>query len=517
MPETDRSNKRKPWSLAIVLPLAALVCWLVFLFVLHAYDLRVFYSDSAQLLKKSLAWVDQGQFSWEGNLIYRSYRLGPLAHMLAAIPAVVSRNILAQYYFLSGLMVLAVLLYGLASRRLFSDLAVTLACTAAFAYFLLFASQPIKISNRDFLPVFLAAYFLLLVMAYDRGSWRTLLTWLTLGLCLQLHMSCFMLIPTTLIALYRHLRGRELLWTVAGIALAAAVNGVTLAQLIAGAGGAAAVKSVSAGSFWLEYVRLLGPWALGASIGFGAGEVYFFVSLFRIKKLWRFAEAHRPLLLAALFQFSASLLVFPALNILKQSWQVEYILPSVVFLPFVIGLFLRWRHPSKSRWAYVHVLALTFLLVAPEASIIKVLDKQTTNYYQMMRVSDVEAVSRRVADEIDEHSWQNVRLDEFVYDLEKDMLTYQPGSFDTISTFIRYHGMLIQSQLPEEGENLHNIIIMPAVAPLQIFDRLFPVNGIWVVPPFRAGRLQAAIFRLPGGSFEPVPTVSLPQKRTPRN
>ncbi|MHA1568296.1 MAG: hypothetical protein ACTSXZ_02400, partial [Alphaproteobacteria bacterium] len=118
--------------------------WLVSLAAAHALDVRNYYADVAEVLSKSLAWIDAGEFSWLGSHYFFNLNLGPLSHVLAAIPLSLSRDVHLQYYFSSLLVVLSVVVYGTACFRLFTDRLAAWLSVAAFAYFILLIHLPIE-------------------------------------------------------------------------------------------------------------------------------------------------------------------------------------------------------------------------------------------------------------------------------------------------------------------------------------------------------------------------------------
>jgi hypothetical protein len=166
---------------------------------IHQMDARIYFRDIGPILQKSISLVDKGIFIWKGNGIYRNLTLGPLAHLLMAIPLLISRKIQFLFYFQTLMSFLSAPLFYAACRQLrMKDLASTVA-TSIFLILTITIFVPIKVDNTTFLPFFLALYFYLLARSLSKIDVSIVFMWASIGLCMQLQMSTILLIPATIV------------------------------------------------------------------------------------------------------------------------------------------------------------------------------------------------------------------------------------------------------------------------------------------------------------------------------
>lgn len=379
-PLPDGSGFKRKWFVA------AGILWLFDQILCHVIDYRFYIIDSGRMLIKSLDLIDLGEFPLAGDTIFQNFHLGPLAELLGSIPLLFSRDIYFQYYFISLLGALALVVFYLACKDLFPGSAFKWIGLLAFGIATLDNySTDILITNTQFLPLFQALYFYCLVRCLRWRAGAILSVWLMVGLCMQIHFSCSFLIPTTLVATRPYKNFRQIILTLAGLGLVVATHSTVLYQYFVHYHRSQTEPQVQQVLTWatgdgirlffnycIVLWRMLISMIYDCSIG---NALYVFLALFSFKKLLTLDTKVRPLIQAALFHIIFSALISPLLNLIKDpdlqyGFQKEYFHSGLVFWIFLAGLFVflqfsgrpQEKTTAKNRFFHLHLFVLLAVL-----------------------------------------------------------------------------------------------------------------------------------------------------------
>ena len=336
--ETAGAFLRRHWFILLLL------FWVLHVVSRHLLDTRCFYEDVAHLLAQSLALVDTGRFQYEGNYIYRNLTLGPFAPLLAGIPLWLTRDIHAQYYFLSVLQFLAVLVFYVGARRLVPAGNGKFIATLVFAQALSYNYASIYPDNENFLPFFLALFFYFLILCLKRKTYAFLLVWVSLGLCLQLHFTTVLLVPAVIVAIRPWSRPRDLAMTVAGLLLIA-VSQYHLVEQVSFClvqFGADLYSPAAAGGhrFLASYCRAFAIWALAAPLKMGpAGSCFAVLAVVDRRRIAARAPEFLPLLNGALVHLGLCAVFLPVFFSLKYGILMFYFFAFAIFVASLSGYY----------------------------------------------------------------------------------------------------------------------------------------------------------------------------------
>jgi hypothetical protein len=328
----------------------------------HAFDLRAVDGDVDVFLKRTINYFDSGQPLDQGNLVGYGFRLGSFANYWSLLPLRISRDLRAQYYFVTLLDIFALALIFFALRQLFGDGPGQWFAAAAFAFH--FLMTPFAAQHNYYLPFFLAIYFCFLALSARDRTWTIAPAWLFLGIAMQIHMSAVLLIVPTMIVT-RFWRDRAtLLLTLLGVAALAAVNVSLIEQ--------AAARLAPAGAYVSENDDLLRG-ARGAlrALPFSALPIivmtillgglgvnlYGALSLLQIGRWLRTLRTDRHVIIggaSALFLAYAVMLPLHLIRYQTTAWTFEpthYFFPAAPFLCYFAGLFFqyaKWSPPYRN-------------------------------------------------------------------------------------------------------------------------------------------------------------------------
>lgn len=437
------------------------------LFLVHLLDARVFYLDAGRLLGRSLNLVDLGEWSWTGNPFFGELRLGPGANLLAAVPLLFTRNIFAQYYFLTLMLALAVPLYFAACWSLRRKGLFKWVATIIFAQGLLLTLTPLAPVNTQYLPLFLAAIFYLLVKSSQRKAWARCLVWPVLGLAMQLHLATALLaLPALAVAEVRRRRGAP--WFLLGFSLLVLLQYPVLRQLwpldtavwpAAGAGRSGPELAGAYGGVLLKWL-LLAPFLFGL-----AGAFYLLPSLAVYRRLHAANLHEHALLQGSLWFIAAALLVFPPLIAIKGIMQYDYLYPGLIIAGFLGGLFAQYlqdtvtpahRLPLRRHFGIFLVLVLiteTFALLRCAYC--------PPDYFEMLRLHDQVEIADRLAATIRRQDYHSVQTRNTVYDSAADLA--QPRAFSpyTYRALLLYRHPDLRECFTQQPERIVHVYLTP--------------------------------------------------------
>lgn len=483
--------------------LVAAVLWLMFLLANHVLDNRQFSEDPAHNIGKALNWVDHGDFAWRGSYFYKQYRLGPLAHVLAALPMTLSRNIYAQYYFLSFLMVLAVLVYGLGAWRLFRRPFPVAVAVVAFAYLVFLLYQPLKPHNASYCPFFLGLYFFSLVVAQEKRSWWIILPFVVVGFLVQLHLSCGLLLATTLIALRVWQKPSWIMWSLFGLVLAAAINFMVIAQLFDPPPVSASLPPLSAAALVKGYFSRLVYWLTVFPIRFGFGGLLILFCLLRLRRLRTVSTDYAALVDAMLFHLGAGIVVFPLLNTLKDNYQLEYMNPIIVFSAFLVGLYAlerqgREERPTKQtvRLLVIFVAALMFT-----QALFTLIGVHSLKRFNSMNLRTQVGIAQRLTDYFQAQS-ERFFLRTFYFTVADEQVQLGYESLYVYRNLCLYEDPALYTRFTDGFIDFVDqpeafVVVAPAQLPRADFDGIIGNRARVLISPFTVGRRQASLIAPP--------------------
>jgi len=413
------SPRRRRWVKITLLFFAGF--WLLNQANLHWSEQYFYSQDAGRILDQSLALADTGRLITAGNPFFGEYRLGPLANYLAAAPLLLTRDIRAQYWFISLLIFLAVPLFFLTLKSLMPEGWSKWLGTMvfAFAWPLLRAPYPV---NKDYLPLFLVLYFFLLIKAVSYRRYANILIWPAIGLAMQLHMSAAWLAPATYLAVMPHRKRSLILQTLAGWLLLGGTQIAWIRQILESDQSALSVAAdpVAIDSYLECLVRYF--FCVPTVFGLGGG-IFGLIALFISRRLLIQFPTHRALLRAASLAGAGGLLVLPALAAVKNTFDPDYLFPLVVFWAVLVVFFFRRleeraAETGDSRWLFASV-AVFFMLSAMTLAGTEYFRCRPSPYTVQLTLTDQQQVARRLTAHLLEHDWRNLRLLELVYD-ERD-------------------------------------------------------------------------------------------------
>lgn len=379
--------------------------------------------DVGRILVRALDLVDTGQPILEGNPFFGDYRLGPLADYLAAIPLLVTRDIRAQYWFASLLIWLAVPLFFLTLKSLVPEGWGKWLGTMVFAFAWPLIRTPYPV-NKEYLPLFLVLYLFLLIKAVGFRAYANILLWPVIGLVMQLHLSAVWLVPATYLAVMPH-RKRSLIWqTLAGWLLFSLAQFPLYRQLLQGESGRPPFSAVVSLPGLNNYLLRLGGFFLGTPLLFGLGGALFGLAALLIgRRLWNHFPEHRALLRAGFFAIPGGLLVLPFLATMKDTFDLDYLFPEVVFWALLIVFLFHYLEDKTSVPGGVKRLVVAgavFLALTAASQVgMTALRYRDNPRAVQLTLTDQEVVARRLMAQLHEHAWRDVRLLELLYN-EKD-------------------------------------------------------------------------------------------------
>lgn len=464
----------------------------------HVFDVRVLH-DIASGFSRARSLIDFGHFEWQGPRFFQHYTLGPLGYLLFSIPLSLSRDIHWQYYFLSFLTFLGVVFFRLGAGHILTNRAAAWLSTLAFASAMVLIHLPIKPTHPYYLPFFFGLYAWSLGGACDRKSWRQIFPWLTAGLCVSLHLSCILLLPATLLALLPHRSERDWFWFVIGILAAMAVNGVTFVQIITGAGESIKPHGLdTASGRFVEFAsRILVGWAVGPLVFFGVVSFFFILAMTRYDKLYKAKSIYRSPLLAAVVHWQAAIIIFPILNLIKGSPQIEYFRSFAIWAALVVGVFFDWiferegAQPKKVfRLAMIFLIALLVFHTAVFAYV-----NQTV---AMMRLNDQFAISGQLHDLVAVQPDCSC-IEERIYNHSPAPWSdniFQERSDDIFSTLLQYQNPeMMLCRCSRHEAKVFLVVIMPVSFTEQERRLCEPMNAEPALPPFIQGKLRVEVYR----------------------
>ena len=491
--------------------IAALILWLAIKLMSHCLDGRRYDNDAGALLLKSIALVDEGRFPLEGNpfydfrhlrrsalenpvpedatpaekarieepLGYRDLGLGPFTNFLGAIPLLFSRDVRGQYYFITILCVLAVFVFFKASAALTREGRFPWIGAAAFMFpmFLTFHTE-IRPSNVAFLPLFMALYFYFLVKSEKGESGALPWLWLMVGLCMQTHMSCFILIGTTLVATSPFRDRRRFLLTLFGLALVVASHSTVLFVQFAQDPGP--IERLSRGiTGWVDmrgggrlfetYWKMFLILPLYAVLSFGAGSLVFgFLGIAKAKRLAAAYPQARRILVAGLFHFAASMTLLPLLSTFKlNAIQFEYFYSGLVFWALYSALYIHWKisgdvSNGPAHWRRSPLKVFAVLTCVSELFALLTVIRPSVYCRGFFQLEESMQIGKRVVELIEEGDMWDIQIWEVTLSDDSGTLRRQSKSRETFSSLCLYSDPLLRWRLSEDGQVIVAVVIVPS-------------------------------------------------------
>jgi len=379
----------------------------------HTKDFRLFTADTAQMLAPTLDLVDEGVWPLVGNPVFGRFRLGPLTDYLAALPLVLTRNPEWHYYFLSLLTALAVFLFYRALRRLDERPLVRWIGAACFATGLHAQLAPQTLSNKSYLPLFLALAFYFFVRADDDERYWPAVGG-AIGLCMQCHFSCLLLLPTAWIAARPFASTRRLLLNLAGLSLVLLIHAPAIYYHLVLLPAAPTAKAAGALKPVVSLLGTLPPTAgnlcrltLPALLAAGAWVLFAFAGAgLHLGRAALVSEDRKRFAQAGIFQIGATLLLAPLTLFFKPTpLQGDYFLASLPFYAWFAGLFghwlaeRTWSRPVR-RWLRRGLgAAFVILLIVPQTTLMGPRIRPRPVFFDAMRLDSVTAVAKQALQE----------------------------------------------------------------------------------------------------------------------
>ncbi len=403
------------WVGAALLLLAVQAVWT------HVGDIRCYSQDVGQLQWRALRMTDGHELSWEGNPVKGSLHLGPLANVLAAVPLLFSRDIFFAFHFLTFLMALSWVLFFLACRRALGPGPGAWIAGLAYAFLYFQLQTPLRVVNSTYVPIFLPVYFYILV-AFAQKPRRALVPalWLSVGVLMNLNLSCALLFFPTVAATRPWNSGRDAAVFAAGAALVAGLHVHLILQVFRMTGDGTLVTLLSGGrdggGFLIDLVRNLAWVAVLIPLNLGPAPLAFGLPGLSGDRA-RDQRTGEELLRTAAIWALVAVAVVPILFTFKDRMRPRYVNYLTVFLCWLIGLWfnnLREKGVTGKPWVARTALFFGLLLiwqgiffwVAPHAN--------RNRYWNMMRLNDQVAVANRVADLILDQGLKEVAVKEIV-------------------------------------------------------------------------------------------------------
>jgi len=462
----DRSEEAKPHKVkqalynAVGIPHQVFylaLYWMAAIVFFHFADFRLFNEDVANVLSKSLLLVDSGRLIYEGQAIYDRLTLGPLAHLLGALPLLMTRDIHYYYYFCSLLLVLAVPLFYLGCREIIPHGIFKVVAPLIFLCFMLREEFPILPDNTHFRPIFMALYIYLLARSYRREKSIQLWLWFSIGLCMYSNISMALFVPATLAL--KPPRTREDWKTVGwGSALVVAMNAHLLFQLF---DQLAIVKGLAASAggktdltFNGLYLDLLLGWLKAPYLVLGPLMLALGISALIDWRETEFQMKIRPYVYGLCAQYLFVVALFPVFNGLKK---IRYLLlyyyePAVIFWTVLIAGFIHFSlHAGASRrrkivgWIAWTLVVASFIFTAQKQLTAAVEQKGQAN-----RLDNQIQVARRIQKAVRNMESVNFTLYEHLYDR-------QQGRFCESAVRSMGYQTLLQYLYPELGRRFSMI------------------------------------------------------------
>ena len=380
--------------------------------LINYFDLRVYHPEVESVLEKSIQLIDTGEFTWAGNPIFGryspkgNYTIGPLTHLLTAIPLAIWRNVFGVYYFQCLFSFLSILFFSRVLKE------VSLSSPEAFAAGMLSFGSAVLVHDRlilpysvGFLPFFVALYFLFLAKCNNSKSWAVLPLWISFGLCLQLHFYAIVLFLPTMIVVGK----RRLAWkksqTVLGIIVVLVMHQELFYQLFFKP--FPALFSISSpGTFLFAYIGFFVESTIRFFFQFGYANwvvaIFIFLSFkWRNERIWK----NDLLIQGGLLALGASMLLIPVAAVVKRATDPYYFNFFEAYLAFFVAeLFQFLFRPKRSEffrrsapWAFRLFVLLAFLsLLSPLRGIETTHDK-TANFRLRQQVKFAEICAEHLA------------------------------------------------------------------------------------------------------------------------
>jgi len=463
----DRPEEAKPHKVhralynAVSLPYQAgylFLYWIAVVVFFHCLDFRIFDFEVSSVLSKSLLLVDSGRLSYEGQSIYDSLTLGPLAHLLGALPLLVTRDIHYLYYFCSLLLVLSVPLFYLGCREIIRHGIFKVVATFIFLCFMLREEFPVLPDNTHFRPIFMALYFYLLARSNRGERSIQLWLWVSIGLCMNCNISMASFVPATLALKPPRTRAD---WKLVGwgLAIVIALNAQLLFQLFDSSAVEKGLAAVAGGGtgwkfsglyfnllmLWLVAPYLvLGPWmlapALGALIDWSETE---------------FKTKIRPYVYGLGAQYLFVVALFPVFNLIRKIWfpTFYYYEPSVIFWTVLIAGFLHFSlKPKASRprkmigWIAWVLVVGSFILSAQKQMAVAADPKSHADHpddqiwvVRLIQLDHQIQIARRIQQAVRKMGSANFTIYEHSYDWQDNRYCESyAGTSNSFATLVQY-------------------------------------------------------------------------------
>lgn len=342
--------------------LASLFFPILTLVLINRLD-RLQYSPDAQwIIERAYQLVFKGQWPLAGNPFFGNLQLGPLADLLTALALFLTRDIMGVYYFPWLLYLAAILFFYWAIWLHFRNTDAALMASFLFGLGFVFNDNLMTaLWNTSYLPLFLAGYFFLLLGDPRRS--RLLVLYTFIGLCMQLHMSTIILIPSSWIFLRR--RGRSLLlslpWHVGGLLIIVLLHSTVLLYAFGNSGHYAESAGALADGLLRTFDWKVFVTYIGFSVLLGTPLAFAIPMLLSVKpqkwdclktKLKKFA-----LIIALETMFIAILL-----GIKKEGPYSRYFLPGLPFYCYILAAIVSFVDERSSQQKRLFKLGLPITL-----------------------------------------------------------------------------------------------------------------------------------------------------------
>ncbi|MBU2488599.1 MAG: hypothetical protein KKA60_04340 [Proteobacteria bacterium] len=451
--------------------LGAALCLLVLQAVwIHVGDLRCYNQDVGRTHARALEIVDQHRFVWDGNPIKDNLHLGPLANVLAAVPLVFTRDIFRAHHFLTLLMALSWILFYLALRRALGPGpgARIGALAWAFLYFQLY--MPLRVVNSAYVPFFLPVYFYFLVLYAQRPRKALVpVLWLSVGLLMNMNLSCMLLFFPTVAATRPWRSARDAGVFAAGTALVAGLHFHLILMGLQMMGDGALVSLLARGRSCADVLGDLGAnaarFAVLTPAVLGPALVVFGLLAFRRNPDARSREGQAVLLRASAWALAAALILVPLLFTAKGGVRPRYAFYATPFLCWLVGLWFQklGEKPGEGkRWLAWTALFFVLLVGWQGLSFWYVPWTSRHHYWNMMRLKGQMAVADRLAELIRDRGLENVEVDEIVLEREGPGWSLKSRSTTTFAGLIPYLHPDLASRVGTLGTRKILVVVTPA-------------------------------------------------------
>lgn len=320
----------------------------------HALDFRSFNEDVNYQLEKSLDWIDIGVWHWQGNVIWRDFRAGPLLPFLMAVPLFLWRSVESVYWFVSLEAVLACFIFHRAQREIAEgDRLVLWVGTLAFSSSVLSRHIPIDPTGEKLVFLFVAIYYYALVKSVRTDAFL-LAAWAAIALCVDVHFSTIILVPITFIAGIPYSGAHRKLWTLAGLVafvfLIYPLNIQLLDAIRFGWSPGAAAPATSGGTLLLDSLKSLAIGIVSFPLVLGtATSVFAVLGMWRWRAVSKTAPQWKPLYYAGFCGFAIMMIGFPILWGWRGRDQPDYFSFFAVFGALFASLFFRQLRQTQQR------------------------------------------------------------------------------------------------------------------------------------------------------------------------